>query len=48
MASKSEKLAANSILDTNLAVETIKEAIKYAKTHGLKVFKVTIEKVEGQ
>lgn len=48
IASVSEEIAADSILDTaSVAVRTLLDVIEYAKLHGLKRFKVTIEEIKG-
>lgn len=45
-ASDSEENVADSILDTaSVAIRTLKKTEDYARDHGLKVFKITIEKV---
>ena len=47
VASISEEVAEDSILDTAaVAMRTILEVTEYAKIHGLKVFRVTIEEVK--
>lgn len=49
IASTSAAEAADSILDTaSVAVRTLKKVTDYAKDHGLKPFRVTIEEIEGE